>query len=61
MHASHHVEQSLAVSVCNLTGCTFRQAPKANQTLTLLWVGICFLAVLLSSLPTISLTTALLA
>ncbi len=61
MQTSHHVEQPLAVSAFNLTGRTFRQAPKANLTLTLLWVGICFLAMLLSSLPTISLTTALLA
>jgi hypothetical protein len=52
---------TLARSVFSLTGRMHRQAPRVSVTLTFLWAGVCVLAVLLSSLPTISLTAALLA
>ena len=52
---------ALGRSVFSLTGRMYRQAPRLSVPLTLLWAGVCVLAVLLSSLPTISLTAALLA
>jgi len=52
---------SLSRSLSSLTGRTFRQAPRISVPLTLLWAGVCVLAVLLSSLPTVGLTAALLA
>ncbi len=48
-------------SMFSLTGRTARQAPHTSVTLTLLWAGVCVLAVLLSSMPTIGLAAALLA